>query len=98
MIGDQGHKLVYILCRYMAHSSQLSKWGNSLALRVPKAVIEEARLKEGDLLILDVASNGNIVMRASRPKYELRRLVAGITPKNRHGEIDWGKATDRELW
>ena len=82
----------------MAHSSQLSKWGNSLALRVPKAVIEEARLKEGDLLTLDVASNGSIVLRARRRKYELRRLVAGITPKNRHGETDWGKPIGRESW
>ena len=69
-----------------------------MALRIPKAVVEEARLQEGDLLSLDVSSNGNIVMRPRRKKYGLRQLVSRITSKNRHGETDWGAPAGRESW
>jgi len=82
----------------MTHRSQLSRWGNSLALRIPKAVVEEARLQEGDLLSLDVSSNGNIVVRPRRKKYRLQQLVSRITSKNRHGETDWGAPAGRESW
>jgi len=69
-----------------------------LALRIPKAVVEEARLQEGDLLSLDVSSNGNIVVRPRRKKYRLQQLVSRITSKNRHGETDWGAPAGRESW
>ena len=82
----------------MQNSSQLSKWGHSLAVRIPSAVAKEARLAEGDRLSLEVSRDGAIVMRSSRPKYELEQLVAGIKPKNRHAVIGWGGRTGKESW
>ena len=67
-------------------------------MRIPRTVVREARLAEGDRLTLDLAGDGSIVMRSSRRKYELRELVAGISARNRHGETDWGARAGRESW
>jgi antitoxin MazE len=81
----------------MATTTQVSKWGNSLGLRLPKSVAREAQLDEGDTV--DVAvKDGVIVIRPSRPTYSLAQLVAKITPRNRHGESDWGEPVGHEAW
>jgi len=81
----------------MATSTQIAKWGNSLGLRLPKSVALEARVGEGDTVDVSVR-NGAIVIRPSRPTYSLDRLVARITPRNRHGESDWGTPVGHESW
>ena len=82
----------------MAGDTQLSKWGNSLAVRIPQAVIKEARLAEGDKVSLEVAVDGSIVLRSARRRYALSQLVSKISRKNRHRETDWGKPAGRESW
>jgi antitoxin MazE len=82
----------------MQNNTQISKWGNSLAVRIPQTLAKEARLAEGDHLSLSLAEDGSIVLRSARRKYQLRDLVAKITPKNRHGETDWGRPEGRESW
>jgi antitoxin component of MazEF toxin-antitoxin module len=49
---------------------------------------------------LPLADNGNVggVLRPIRRKYDLAERVAGITPKNRHPETDWGRPRDKESW
>ena len=81
----------------MQTSTQIARWGNSLGLRLTKAVAQEAGLGEGDAVEVSVA-DGAIVVRAARPKYSLHDLVDKITPRNRHGETDWGKPSGREQW
>ena len=39
---------------------QVSKWGNSLAVRLPKALVDQLGLKEGDELNVVAARNGAI--------------------------------------
>ena len=82
----------------MAHNTQLSKWGNSLAVRIPKTIVEEARLTEGDQLSLKITQDGDIVMRTRPRKYKLQELVSRITSRNRHAETDWGGPAGRESW
>lgn len=81
----------------MATTTQISKWGNSLGVRLPKAVAREVRLDEGDTVEVSV-DNGAIVIRPGRPRYSLDELVRGITPKNRHDESDWGGRLGDEAW
>jgi antitoxin MazE len=81
----------------MATTTQVSKWGNSLGLRLPKSVAREAHLGEGDTVDVSV-DNGAIVIRPSRPRYSLDELVGRITPRNRHSESDWGAAVGHEVW
>ena len=82
----------------MANDTQLSKWGNSLAIRIPQALAKEARLSEGDPVSLDLASDGSIVLRSRGRKYSIEELVAGITPRNRHAETGWGPPQGKETW
>ncbi len=89
---------MYIQCRYMATTNtQIAKWGNSLGLRLPKSVAREAEVGEGDTVDVSVR-NGAIVIRPSRPTYSLERLVGRITPRNRHGESEWGTPVGHEAW
>jgi antitoxin MazE len=81
----------------MATTTQLSKWGNSLGVRLPKSVAREARLGEGDTVAVSV-DNGAIVIRPSGRRYSLDELVGRITSKNRHNESDWGDLLGDEAW
>lgn len=77
---------------------QLSKWGNSLAVRLPKTVLDATKMREGDFLELLVEDGGSLVMKPAGRKYDLDGLLAGITPENRHSETDWGKPSGGEEW
>jgi antitoxin MazE len=76
---------------------QLVKWGNSHAVRLPKAVLQHAEIREGDELEIRV-EKGRIALQPAAPKLTLSDLVARITPSNRHEEQDWGKPVGREVW
>ena len=82
----------------MRNDSRISKWGNSLAVRIPLAIAKQASLTEGDAVKLALDPEGGIVLRPIRRKYELSDLVARITPKNRHPETDWGRPQGKESW
>jgi antitoxin MazE len=89
---------MYILSRYMHEQTTLSKWGNSLAVRIPKSIATEARIREGDPVAVEVAKDGSIVLRPNRRVYVLDELVSAITPRNRHKESDWGPPSGKEIW
>lgn len=79
--------------------TKAQKWGNSLAVRVPKGIAEQAGVTVDDALDIEVATDGLIVLRPHRrQKYRLNDLVKGITKDNTHNEIDWGKQVGREVW
>jgi antitoxin MazE len=82
----------------MRNESTISKWGNSLAVRIPLAIARQASLGEGDSVKLALDRDGRIVLRPTRRKYELSELVAQITRKNRHRETDWGSPQGEESW
>lgn len=75
--------------------AQMAKWGNSLAVRVPKDIAEQAHLKEGDAVEIK-ATKGKIELRRAERIPTLKELVAQITPENRHPETDWGPDVGRE--
>lgn len=81
----------------MRTSTQIARWGNSLGLRLSKAVASEARIAEGDTVEVSV-KDGAVVVRAARPAYSLDELVGKITPRNRHGEMSWSGPAGREQW
>lgn len=75
--------------------AQMAKWGNSLAVRIPKDVAEQANLKEGDSVAFK-ASKGRIEVRRAEKVPTLEELVAQITPENRYPDLDWGPEVGRE--
>jgi antitoxin MazE len=76
--------------------AQVAKWGNSLAVRIPKAVAEEAGLEEGDSIVIE-ARRGHVEFRSAEKIPTLEELVAQITPENRHEETDWGPDRGKEI-
>jgi antitoxin MazE len=78
--------------------TQLSKWGNSLAVRIPKPVAQAANLKDGDTLDLDVEGPGSVRIRKPKHQPTLEELAARITEENRHNETDWGEPAGGEVW
>ena len=75
--------------------AQMVKWGNSLAVRIPKPIIEEVRLKEGDFLEIE-AGEGRIELRRATKTPTLAQLVSQITPDNRYSEISTGPEIGKE--
>lgn len=74
------------------------KWGNSLAVRVPKSVAIQVGLKAQDDLEIEV-QDGNVVLKPQlRRVYRLDDLVKGITKTNRHSEVDTSAPVGREAW
>lgn len=76
---------------------RVTRWGNSLAVRIPRAVAEQVRLEEGAEVEMAV-EDGRIVVRPRPPRYHLDQLVEGITSENRHDETDWGEVQGEEVW
>ena len=77
--------------------TRISKWGNSLAVRLPKPFTDELGLVEGSDVELTVR-NGQLILVAAGREYALEELVDGITTENRHRETDWGRPRGREVW
>lgn len=63
--------------------ARVQKWGNSLGVRIPKAMADELALSDGADVEL-VLSNGTIALRPVAPKpkrYKLSELLAAFDPK-----------------
>jgi antitoxin MazE len=75
------------------------KWGNSLALRVPKAFAQELGATVGKPADLTV-ENGALVVKVvrKRRRYRLESLLDGITEENKHAATDWGAPRGNEVW
>jgi len=78
--------------------TKINKWGNSLALRIPKSFALEARIEEGTTVDL-VLTEGKIMMKPIRSKQlSLSALLEGVTPDNLHREISTGIPRGKENW
>lgn len=76
--------------------AKVQKWGNSLAVRIPKPVAQEVGMV-ADLDVEMSVKGGTLVLAPTRHHYTLEELVKGITAKNRHDEIDFGPPVGREI-
>ncbi|MGD0731489.1 MAG: AbrB/MazE/SpoVT family DNA-binding domain-containing protein [Terracidiphilus sp.] len=76
--------------------AQVLKWGNSLAVRIPKPIADDALLQLGDPLEIAVSADGVVQIHRAAAIPTLAQLVAQITPDNRYAEISPGPETERE--
>jgi antitoxin MazE len=76
--------------------AQILKWGNSLAVRIPKPVADEAQLKMGDRIEIDVTGHGSVRLHRIGKIPTLDELVSQITPENRYPEISAGPEVGKE--
>jgi antitoxin MazE len=75
----------------------VSRWGNSLGVRIPRAVAEDARITEGSLVDVRV-EDGRIVAVPVEAELTLESLLAGITRNNLHPEQPDDRSREREAW
>jgi antitoxin MazE len=76
--------------------ARIQKWGNSLALRIPKSFAEEAGLQNDTSVDISLKDGKVVVIPVSQPTLE--QLLSRITTENLHHEIDTGPAMGNETW
>jgi len=79
-------------------TTKIQKWGNSLAVRVPRDMVRKAHLREGTVVTISNEGMALVVRTAKKEPLTLESLVANITPRQLHKETDWGDACGREVW
>ena len=77
---------------------QVQKWGNSLALRIPKPFAEDAGVRAGTSVDLSLSEGRLVASPIRKRKLRLKDLLAGITKANLHAEVRTGPAVGREIW
>jgi antitoxin MazE len=76
----------------------IKKWGNSLALRIPKPLADEVGLEEDSAVDLFLEEGKLVIVPAMAPRYTLESLLAEVTVENLHDEVDTGVAVGVEAW
>lgn len=74
---------------------QVSKWGNSLGLRLPRALAAHLGVSEGQKVEIS-ADGARLVIERVKPAYALRDLLVNMTPEAMHEAFDWGEDAGRE--
>ncbi|HET8679022.1 MAG TPA: AbrB/MazE/SpoVT family DNA-binding domain-containing protein [bacterium] len=74
------------------------KWGNSLALRIPKALATGSRIKQGSVVEVSVIRGKLVVTPVAGREFALGQLLKRVNARNRHGEIVMGLPAGREAW
>jgi antitoxin MazE len=77
--------------------TKVQKWGNSLALRIPKAFARDAQLEDDSLVEINLVEGQIIVTPVEAPSWTLEELLAGINKKNIHYEVETGSAVGNEV-
>jgi antitoxin MazE len=78
--------------------TRVQKWGNSLALRIPKPFAAEIGLDRNSPVEISVLDGQLVVAPVVEPGQALDELLAQITADNLHGEVDTGPAVEKEAW
>jgi antitoxin MazE len=78
--------------------TKVQKWGNSLALRIPKAFALDAQLKNDSVVEVSLVDGQIIIKPVSTHALLLEQLLSGVTKNNLHHEIDTGDAVGNEGW
>ena len=77
--------------------ARIQKWGNSLALRIPKSFATHSNIEQGSVVDLSL-DNGRIIVEPAQEQYSLEELLARVTKTNLHSEVDFGLPVGKEVW
>jgi antitoxin MazE len=78
--------------------AKVQKWGNSLAVRIPRPFAAELGLEEEAHVTLRVSEGAIVITPVSRRTYRLDELLAGVRRSNLHDEVDAGRPRGDEAW
>lgn len=77
---------------------KVQKWGNSLALRIPKSFANQTSIKLGSIVDLSIESGKLIIEPIQQEEYDLKTLMSEVRESNLHKEYFNVKPTGKELW
>lgn len=86
---------VYIM--YLHMETTIRKWGNSLAVRLPKQVVKKLSLHEGVRVAVREQEREVIITQTPNASLSLKERLKLVTAKNLHRETDWGPARGKEI-
>ncbi len=78
--------------------TRVQKWGNSLALRIPKSFATEVGLQTDSSVDVSLVKGKLVIAPIVKRKLTLRALLAQVTDDNLHREVDTGSAIGNEAW
>jgi len=78
--------------------TRVKKWGNSLALRIPKPLAVEVGLEDSSPIEISLMDGRLVITPVVEPELSLATLLAQVTEENLHGEVDTGTAVGGEVW
>lgn len=78
--------------------TKIQKWGNSLALRIPKGFAQHVNLENSSEVDIHLQDKQIIIKPVVRENQSLEDLLAGINDNNIHSEVETGKAEGNEIW
>jgi antitoxin MazE len=96
--GAQYGRLIVDTTGEAGMKTKVQRWGNSLAVRIPKAFAEEVGLANDSPVEMRLFQGGLIVEPSPLWEPTLDELLEGVTDSNLHGEVDTGPAQGSEIW
>ena len=78
--------------------ARVQKWGNSLALRIPKPFAAEVGIEDDSPVRIELVEGRLVITPVTEPHPTLKELLARVTEGNLHGEVTTGSAAGREAW
>ena len=78
--------------------TKIKKWGNSLALRIPKSFALNANLRQDELVDISIDKEKIIITLIGKKEFSLDELLEGVSADNLHGEFDTGVPVGKEIW
>ena len=78
--------------------TRVQKWGNSLALRIPKSFADEVGLQRETAVEVSLADGRIVITPVTKSKLTLEQLLSKITKENSHHEVDTCSAVGSETW
>jgi antitoxin MazE len=78
--------------------TRIQKWGNSLAVRIPKSFAAEVGLVDDSMVDVRVADGQVVIVPVMPVPYTLDALLADVTDDNRHHEVPAEPAMGDEVW
>ena len=78
--------------------TKVQKWGNSLALRIPKAFALDAQLENDSVVEVSLVDGQIVIKPIAARNWSLEQLLSGVNSNNIHHETDIGNAVGNEVW
>ena len=82
----------------MTQVQVITKWGNSLGVRIPSAIAKQINLTEGMQVSVSVVDDKIVIQLERRQKYTLDELLDGMTEEHCHPEVEMGAPVGNEIW